>query len=62
VKYYNFHKGFGFITSEKFEDIFVSEKDCMCSFRDLKEGTVVFFRRDKDKNGKVIARYVVRLN
>ena len=51
VKWYNRIKGFGFIESEKGEDIFVHRTGLMNSYMELQEGQDVVFETKEGEKG-----------
>ena len=62
VKWFNPEKGFGFITREGKEDVFVHYQDIeMDGFKKLEDGEEVEFTTEKVPKG-IIARKVKRIN
>ena len=63
VKWFNSEKGYGFITAEGGEDVFVHFSAIQSEgFRTLNEGQAVSFETETDpKNGKLRAINVVKL-
>jgi len=62
VKWFNAEKGFGFITRDGKEDVFVHFQDIeMDGFKKLEDGEEVEFRAEEVPKG-IIARKVRRLN
>ena len=56
VKWFNDQKGFGFITQENGEDVFVHHTAIVCEgFRTLSEGDKVEFEITKGKKGLAAA-------
>ena len=62
VKWFNAEKGYGFISQEDGEDLFVHFSEIkMDGYKTLDEGARVSFEVTEGQNGKKQASYVVKL-